>query len=51
MYPLTEPVATGIEIVLVDLDNGDENVKAFSLALNVDQSVLDKNPETEAVAF
>ena len=49
-YPFTDPVAAGIEIVLVALLNGDEKVNALSLLLNVVQSVEVKYPLTELVA-
>jgi hypothetical protein len=43
-YPSTDVVATGIEIVLVVLTKGEENVNTDSLLLNVLQSVDDNAP-------
>jgi hypothetical protein len=47
---LTEVVAAGIDIVLVDLLNGELKVSAFSLPLNVVQSPLLNAPRFEADA-
>ena len=49
-YPSTDVVATGIEIVLVVLTKGEENVNADSLPLNVVQSALLNAPLLEADA-